>query len=124
MRTMTTNGIMMITFTPLLGMTDIIRDFLKIGVSEQWANTSLPRPGTMFPTMTAKTLWHSGWSSIRAYEMQHYLATAPCIELRNPLKNERTPPPEYNRTDILLRPLHLACAFVTRYSMKYDKGLR
>jgi phage terminase large subunit-like protein len=35
MRTMTTNGIMMITFTPLLGMTDIIRDFLKIGVSEQ-----------------------------------------------------------------------------------------
>jgi hypothetical protein len=26
----------------------------------------------------------------------------PWIDLRNPLKNERTPPPEYNRTDILL----------------------
>lgn len=34
MRTMTTNGIMMITFTPLLGMTDIIRDFLNVAVQK------------------------------------------------------------------------------------------
>jgi phage terminase large subunit-like protein len=29
LRTMTTNGIMLLTFTPLLGMTDIVRDFLQ-----------------------------------------------------------------------------------------------
>ena len=29
LRTMTTNGLMLTTFTPLLGMTDICRDFLQ-----------------------------------------------------------------------------------------------
>src|SRR5215469_7453716 len=29
LRTMTTNGLLMLTFTPLLGMTDICRDFLE-----------------------------------------------------------------------------------------------
>ena len=33
-RTMTTNGLVMLTFTPLLGMTDIVRDFLGIQPAE------------------------------------------------------------------------------------------
>ena len=33
-RTMTTNGLMLMTFTPLLGMTDIVRDFLGITPNE------------------------------------------------------------------------------------------
>jgi phage terminase large subunit-like protein len=31
-RTMTTNGLIILTFTPLLGMTDIVKDFLQINM--------------------------------------------------------------------------------------------
>jgi phage terminase large subunit-like protein len=34
-RTMTTNGIMLMTFTPLLGMTDIVRDFLGLDLDSK-----------------------------------------------------------------------------------------
>lgn len=34
MRTMTTNGLLILTFTPLQGLTDIVRDFLKLEMPE------------------------------------------------------------------------------------------
>lgn len=42
MRTMTTDGLIILTFTPLLGMTDIVRDFLQMGSED---NEQIPSHG-------------------------------------------------------------------------------
>ena len=39
MRTMTTNGIVMITFTPLAGMSEVIMGFMNIKPEDQPPNT-------------------------------------------------------------------------------------